>query len=185
MGLVDHGIHLVDIFRWLTGSEVGAVAGRGNYSSMPPETEYLTMIFKNGAIGQLIYNEATYPSDMPVEGIFSWGGSWDIHGNLLPGGGWNAYPGSIRVHGEKGALRIFHYANKLFFFREERQEQIQVPDRPMPSNFALQMESFAKCVMKDDEPEVTGIDGLKALQVVLAAYESFETQKIVPIKPVL
>jgi UDP-N-acetylglucosamine 3-dehydrogenase len=185
MGLVDHGIHLVDTFRWLIQSEVESVMGRGNYSGQPPNTELLTMIFKNGAVGQLVYNEATYPSDMPYEGIFSWGGGWDISGNLISGGGWNAQPGSIRVHGEKGALRIFYYANKLFLFGNGKQEQIRVMDRPMPSNFALQMESFSTRLQRGDDPEVAGVDGLKALQIILAAYESFESQKIVQIKSII
>lgn len=181
MGLVDHGIHLMDIFPWFTGSEVESVVGRGNYSGRPPATEYLTMTFKNGAVGQLVYNEATHPSDMPQEGLFSWGWSWDITGNLIPGGGWNDHPGSIRVHGDKGALRIFYYANKLFFFGESTREQIPLPHRPMPSNFALQIQSFARSIQQGEEPEVTGRHGLKALQVLLAAYESFETQKVVSI----
>lgn len=59
MGLVDHGIHLIDIFRWFTGSEVESVFGRGNYSGEAPGTECLTMRFENGAVGQLISNECT------------------------------------------------------------------------------------------------------------------------------
>jgi predicted dehydrogenase len=182
MGLMDHGIHLADIFRWLVGSEVDLVVGRGNYSGHPPQTEFVTMIFKSGAVGQLIYNEATYASELPSEGMFSWGGSWDVSGRLIPGGGWNPQPGSIRVHGRKGTLRVCYYANKLFFIGEGRPEQIRVMDRPMPFNFALQMESFARRLQRGLGPEATGIDGLKALQVVLAAYRSWESGRIVQVK---
>jgi predicted dehydrogenase len=143
------------------------------------------MIFENGAVGQLIYNEATYPSEMPYEGIFSWGGSWDINYNLVLGGGWESQPGNFRVHGDKGALRVFHYANKLFFFGEDKEEEVKVMDRPMPGNFALQMESFARRLSQGEEPEVRGVDGLKALQVALAAYESFETQRVIPIESIV
>jgi predicted dehydrogenase len=183
MGLMDHGIHLVDIFRWFAGSEPKAVTGRGNFSGGPPQAEFLTMIFENGAVGQLVYNETTYSSDTPYEGIFSWGGGWDVSGNLLRGGGWNAHPGSIRIHGDLGALRIFYYANKLFITREGGQEQVRIPDHPMPANFALQMESFVKNLRQGREPEVTGLDGLRSLQLVLAAYESFATSKTVKIEP--
>jgi len=184
MGLVDHGIHLIDMFMWLTASEVESVFGRGNYSGQTPGTEYLTMISKNGAIGQLVYNEATFSSDMPYEGIFSWGGSWDINYNLILGGGWDVQPGNFRVHGEKGALRVFHYANKLFFFGENKQEQVPLLHQPMPGNFMLQMESFANRLIRGEEPEVTGYDGLRALQVLLAAYECFENKKVVSIKSI-
>lgn len=183
MGLVDHGIHLIDLFMWLTGSPVESVFGRGNYSGRPPATEYLTMNLQNGAVGQLVYNEATIPCEMPYEGIFSWGGSWDINYNLTLGGGWDALPQNFRVYGTKGALRVFHYANKMFFFEKEKREQIRVPDRPMPGNFALQMESFASAIRGKRSPEATGQDGLRALEIALAAYQSYETQSVVRIKP--
>jgi len=182
-GLIDHGIHLVDIFRWLTSSEVESIFGRGNYSGEAPYTEYLIMTFKNKAIGQLTYNEATFSSDMPHEGIYSWGMGWGQAGEIVSGCAWDTHPGNIRIHGTMGALRVFHYANKLFFFGEGRQEQVRVLDRPCPGNFALQIESFAERLLQGKDPEVTGIDGLKALQVVLGAYESFKTQRIVTVKP--
>jgi len=183
MGLIDHGIHLIDMFLWLTESPVESVFGRGNYSGEPPETEYLTMNFKNGAVGQLVYNEATHPCEMPCEGIFSWGGGWDINYNLTLGGGWDEQPQNFRVYGTKGALRVFHYANKLYLFQNEKKEQIRVLDRPMPGNFAMQMESFAGAVLQGKEPEATGYDGLNAIRVALAAYRSHETGRTVKIDP--
>jgi predicted dehydrogenase len=179
MGLIDHGIHLVDLFGWLSDSDVISVFGRGNYSEEVPHTEYLTMEFDNAAVGHLIYNEATYPTVLPYEGIYSWGGSWDIQGKLTLGGGWTEYPGNISVYGSEGSLRIFYYANKLFFFDGQTKKQIRVMDRPMPANFALQMESYAMRLQKGLAPEVMGSDGLRALQVILSAYESFETKRIV------
>jgi UDP-N-acetylglucosamine 3-dehydrogenase len=178
MGLTDHGIHLIDVFRWLTRSEVEWVFGRGNRSGEKASTEFLTMKFRNGTIGQLVYNEASYPSDMPYEGIFSWG-SYEAEGVSS----WESYPANFRVHGTKGALRIFTYPNKLFYFAKDKQEEIRVLDRPHPDHFGLQMESFAKCIADGEEPKVTGIDGLKALQIILAAYESYEDEKVVRIEP--
>ena len=181
MGLIDHGIHLIDMFAWLTGSPVKSVIGRGNISGQPPHTEHLTMILENGAVGQLVYNEATFPAEMPNEGIFSWGGSWDINYNMVLGGGWDTQPQNFRIYGTKGALRVFHYANKLFYFSKNKQEQIRVLDRPMPSNFALQMESFVSRLIEGREPEVTGKDGLRALEAALAVYKSHETQRIIDV----
>jgi len=183
MGLVDHGIHLMDILPWLTGSDVESVVGKGNTSGSAPGSEFLTMTLENGAVCQLVYNEATFASDMPQEGTFSWGCGWDVQGKLIPGGNWNEHPGSIRVHGEDGALRIFYNANKLFYFAEGTREQVRVPDRPTPCNFALQMQSFARSIQHGEEPEVTGLDGMKALRVLLAAYESWQSRSIVCLSP--
>jgi len=184
MGLIDHGIHLADVFRWLTGCEVASVVGRGNLAGEAPAAEYLTMQFENGAVGQLIYCDATFSSDLPYEGMFSWGLTYEPGGALSPRPRWEDEPGSIRVHGTQGALRIYHYANKLFFFGPGRKEQVRVLDRPHPGNFGLQMESFVNSILRDKEPEVTGVDGLKALQVILAAYESHKNQTVVRIEPV-
>lgn len=182
-GLIDHGIHLVDLFSWLTDGDVQFVAGKGNYSGKSPGTECLTMFFKNGAIGQLVYNELSYPTKLPSEGVFSWGLDWDDKDNLVSKGCWNPSPGNICIHGSSGSLRLFHYANKLFLSDREGQSQIGVEGMAMPGNFTRQMESFVSCILKDNEPETTGYDGLRALQIVLAAYESFKTKRFVEIEP--
>ncbi|MBD3197709.1 MAG: hypothetical protein GF317_21835 [Candidatus Lokiarchaeota archaeon] len=182
MGLIDHGIHLIDIFSWIMDSKVEYVVGRGNFSGKSPKTEFLTIMFENGTVGQLLYNEATYSANLPYEGIFSWGGSWDIQGNLSLEGSWEEYPGNIRIYGEKGALRVFYYANKLFFFTKDKKQPIRVLDRPMPGNFALQMESFINSLKNDSELESTVYDGLNALKIALAAYKSFDTKQFVRIE---
>jgi len=179
MGVVDHGIHLVDIFSWLTGSEVETVVGRGNISGGEPQTEFLTMLFRSGAVGQLFYNEITFSSDLPTDGIFSLGGRWTPQGRVAPGGNWDEHPLSIRVHGTKGALRVFPYANHLFHNTGDEMKQIPLDGPPMPGNFTGQLEAFAECVRQDSEPEATGDDGVRSLAVVLAAYRSFEEKRFV------
>jgi predicted dehydrogenase len=175
-GLTDHGIHLVDIFRWLTGSEAEWVFGRGTRAGARPDTEFLTMKLKNGAIGELVYHEATFPAELPSEGIFSWGAYLSAGRST-----WESSPTNLRIHGTKGALRIFPYSNKMYHFSCRGAEEIRVPDKPHPAHFGLQLDSFAESLKKNSEPEVTGLDGLIALQIILAAYESYETQRIVPI----
>jgi len=97
--------------------------------------------------------------------------------------GWEFPAGSIRVHGSKGALRIFHYGNKLFFCGADGPQEIELPIQPHPANFRLQMESFVGSILRNEEPEVTARDGLKALQVVLAAYESDRLGAAVQLEP--
>jgi predicted dehydrogenase len=179
MGLVDHGIHLVDVFRWVTSSEVEAVIGRGNISGAEPQTEFLTMLFESGAVGQLFYNEITFASDLPSEGIFSLGGRWSPDGRVVPGGNWDSQPLSIRVHGTGGALRVYPYANHLFHNIGDEIVQVPLEGPPMPGNFTRQLEAFAECVRGGGEPEATGMDGLRSLAVVLAAYRAFDEQRFV------
>ncbi len=185
MGFVDHGIHFLDIFPWLIGSPITSVFGRGNISGGAPETEYISLFFENGAIGQLIYNEITYSADLPSEGIASFGGSWDAAGNLVVEGSWASHPGNFRIHGEKGALRIYHYAQQLFLFEEGKITPIPVQHRPMPGNFGLQLEAFIQSIESNSDVPVSGQDGLRAICVLEALYRSRESKKVEEVQYIL
>lgn len=173
MGLTDHGIHLVDIFRWLAGSELAWVFGRGNRAGSRPATEFMTLGADGGAVAQFVANEATVPSDLPGEGIHSIG--------PYDGGGpaWDPNPINFRIHCAEGALRAFPYANKLFLFSADGQEEVDVMDCPHPGQFGLQIDSFARSIVEDKDPEITSDDGIAALKAILGAYESFERSTLV------
>ncbi len=171
MGLVDHGVHMIDLFPWLIDSEIVSISGRGNISGETPATEYVHMTLATGAVGQLLYNDCTFDTDLPAEGLFSHGASWDLNG-YAPADTWHAHPGCIHVYGTKGSLRIFHYANQLFLNNKDGLRQIQLPNRPPPAQFAMQIESFAHSIREDRAPEVTGMDGINALRALLTIYES-------------
>ncbi len=170
MGLVDHGIHMIDLFPWLSDSTIVDISGMGNISGAPPATEYVHMALANGAVGQLLYNDCTFDTDLPVEGIFSHGAAWDINGSL-PANSWHAHPGCIRVYGSRGSLRIFHYANYLFLNDHNGICQVPLPNRPPPAQFALQTQTFVDNIRNDQAPEVSGLDGIRALRALLAVYD--------------
>jgi len=169
MGLVDHGIHMIDLFPWLAHSSIVEVTGRGNISGEAPATEYTCMRLASGAVCHLLYNDCTFDTDLPAEGIFSHGDAWDIHGHV-PADTWHAHPGCIRIYGTRGSLRIFHYANYLFLHDQDSLRQIPLVNQPPPAQFGLQMQSFARSVREDQPPEVTGQDGINALQALLSVY---------------
>ena len=179
-GLVDHGIHLIDAFGWLAGSTVATVFGRGNISGADPASEYLLMNFRNGALGHLLYEDSTFPTALPGEGLFSWGAGWSIDG-YLPPGAWQATPGSIHVHGTKGALRIFHYAHALFLTDKDGTRQIELEGRAAPGHFTAQVESCARSILDGAPVEVPGEAGLAAREVLEAAYRSFEMKQVVTV----
>jgi predicted dehydrogenase len=186
-GLVDHGIHLADSFTWLMNSKVVSVFGRGALSGGNAVTEYLIMNFANGALGQLVYNSSSFSSDLPSEGIFSWSREWtdwtepSPNGVGTKNGHWVEHSPSIRIHGTRGALRIFYYAGKLFMMKKDSREEIHVVNLAVPEHFASQMQSFADCILQNRQPTVTGRDGINALHIVLGAYQSCERQSVIPI----
>ncbi len=183
-GLMDHGIHLVDVFEWIGGSPIVSVYGRGQISGGLPGSEYMVMEFESGGSGHLIYHDATWSADLPNEGIFSWGPDWyDLvkAGPAGKGGRWQDQPGSIRVYGTTGALRIFHYANQLYLRTARGLEQIPVEPRPMPAQFGAELASFARSIREGTDVEVPGEVGRRALRAVLGVYESMRTGAKVPL----
>ena len=174
MGLMDHGIHLIDVFRWFTGQEVNRVSGRGNVSGAGPRTEYLHMDFDGGATGLLVSNDATFPTALPAMGLFAEGAGWDSTG-YVPAGAWSATPGSLEVYGSHGSLKIFHYANALFHFDASGTRRIALIGRPSTAHFGTQIETFAASRQAGIEVPVSAEDGIRALAVALAAYESDAT----------
>jgi predicted dehydrogenase len=177
-GLMDHGIHLVDVFEWISGQQVEAVYGRGQISGKPPGSEYMVMDFQNGASGHLIYSDATWSADLPTEGLFSAGPDWLDLVKSEPagrGGHWQSQPGNIRVYGTRGALRIFHYANQLYHQGPAGMEQVPLPHHPMPAHFGAELASFARSIREGTEVEVPGDVGRRALTAILGVYESMRT----------
>lgn len=106
--LIDHGIHLVDVFGWLLGERPAKILGKGLTSGHAAGTEFLIAKSPSGAIGHLLCNNATFPVTLPNEGIFAGGAGWGNDGQYVSAGGWISDPGSICVWGTRGSLRIFH-----------------------------------------------------------------------------
>jgi UDP-N-acetyl-2-amino-2-deoxyglucuronate dehydrogenase len=171
-GLVDHGIHLIDIFSWLNDSEIVSTVGKGQISGAEASCEFMVMHLANGAIGHLIYNAATYSTCLPNEGMFSGGRAWLIDGTVSDAGLWDNEPGSISIYGTKGSLRIFHYTNGLFINNGDGPQEIQLTGRPAFGHFATQMEDCVAAILEDRDPSVTGEDGVRALKVLLSVYPS-------------
>ncbi|HEX4241315.1 MAG TPA: Gfo/Idh/MocA family oxidoreductase [Steroidobacteraceae bacterium] len=172
MGLCDHGIHLIDVFPWLMNTETIAVSGRGNISGEPQRPEYAHMEYANGAMGQLLYEDGTFTTTLPTEGLFAWGGGWNVGGGKAdaPAGAWNPDPGCILVHGSTGSLRIYHYSNILFHRSATGVRKVRLPDKPVPSNFAMQLEAFIEAIRSGLPTPVPGEVGLDAARTLLGVY---------------
>jgi len=169
-GLVDHGVHLMDIFAWLNDSEIVSTQGKGLISGEPASSEFTVMQLANGALGHLLYNAATYPTGLPNEGMFSGGQAWLADDTVAKAGMWETEPGSISVYGTTGSLRIFHYTNALFINNGEGPHQVQLTGRPAFGHFATQLEDCAEAIFDNRDPSMAGEDGVRALKALLSVY---------------
>jgi predicted dehydrogenase len=175
-GLVDHGVHLLDIFPWLLDSPIRRVLGRGNYSGGAMDTEFAIAEHDCGAISTLTYDESTVSSDLPWEGVFSHGHNWK-HGLGFAGdtGEWTPGASFLRVHGTRGALRIFHYANRLFVCLPDSVREIDIPAGAAPEHFGRQLRGFVDALKHGQPTPLSAAVGIHALKVLLAVYRSAKT----------
>jgi myo-inositol 2-dehydrogenase/D-chiro-inositol 1-dehydrogenase len=164
---MDMTIHDFDMARYLTGSEVEEVYAKGAVLVDPEigkagdfDTAVITLKFANGAIGVIDNSrKAVYGYDQRVEAFGSKGGAQAF----------NEKPTNVEVSTADGVCTD----KPLYFFLE----------RYMGS-FAQELQDFVTAVTEDKEPPVTGIDGLEALYIAIAATESAKTGKPVKISEV-
>ena len=175
-GLVDHGIHMLDIFPWLCGSALDLVLGNGDRTGAPARPEFALLRMTNGALGQLLYDQSTWPSHLPAEGVFSEGKRWvDGRGWVGEAGGWEAGAGHISVFGDRGSLRIYHYANQLLVNRGAGPESVELSSQTTPWHFGTQMRAFCADLDAGRAPACGGNEALGALRALRALYRSQST----------
>ena len=149
--LMDHTVHLVDIMRWYLGSEAAEVYAQSNKifhaNEVKVETGGLEMItFKNGVFASI---DASWsrPPYWPT-----WGGlSFEMVTER----------GSVIVDGFKQNITVYSHANQRPIWQYWGSDMNQA-----------MISEFVSAIKNGREPAVTGIDGLRAVEVTLAAYES-------------
>jgi predicted dehydrogenase len=169
-GLVDHGVHLIDVMPWMCGTTITDVSGTGVVSGEGAGVEHMVMRMANGAEGHLLYYSASWFTDLPGEAHMSEGMTWAIDGSFKAPGELDPHPGVINVFGDAGALRIYHYANAVYLFNDDGTSRIPLEGRATPRHFATQLEDCASAIFTGSTPRVSGEDGLQALDLLLRVY---------------
>lgn len=172
-GLVDHGIHMLDVFPWLCNSTISEVFGRGDRTGDAPRPEVAMLDMRNGGTGVLVYDGSTRPASPPSTGVFSEARGWiEGRGWMGESGEWDSGAGNIRIFGTAGSLQIFHYANKLFLNRTGQPQEQRLPLGTAPYHFASQMRAFCLSLDRGETAPTSARDGIRALRALLAIYES-------------
>jgi predicted dehydrogenase len=151
--VMDHTVHLVDVLRWYLQSEVVEVYAATNHiihrSTVSVETGGLLLLtFANGVFATIDCSwsrPARYPT---------WGGL------------------ALKLIGERGVINVDAFRQTMAVHGNVRQHT-----RWMywgsDANRAM-LEDFVLAIQQGRSPRVRGEDGYRALEVVLAAYESAE-----------
>jgi predicted dehydrogenase len=167
--LMNQAVHAIDQFQWFMGPAV-EVVGRyatlrhGDYIDVE-DTAVATVVFANGALGTI---QAASTFD--------------------PGFGFR-----VAVHGDAGtAVSVWENPegrqgiNDVWTIPGEEEQRLvweQAEDnRPgFPEFHALQIQDFLQALLEKRQPAVTGAEGRKSLEIILAIYESSRTGRPIPL----
>lgn len=152
--LADHIVHVTDLLRWYLNSEVVEVYAQANHILYAAETEVETgglvmLTFANGVFATIDCSWSK-PPYYPT-----WGGL------------------AMDLIGERGLLTVDAFKQVMTVYAHTRARPVYAY-WGSDSNRAM-IEDFVGAIRDDRAPKVTGYDGYKAVEVVMAAYRSVET----------
>jgi predicted dehydrogenase len=159
--IMDHTVHLVDIMRWLTGAEVKTVYARSNRIFHADEVQVET-----GALEMLTFDNDVFAT---IDASWSRPQYWPTWGGL-----------TLEMVSQRGAVLVDAFRQNLNVYHHEW-ERSNWAYWGSDMNHAMVGE-FAAAIREGRQPRVTGVDGLRAVEATLAAYESDRTGKTVEVK---
>lgn len=163
--MMSGGVHDFEIMRMLIGEveSIYAIQARQRFLQIEgDDTSVAVVRFKNGCVGTL------------VESF--------IMKNLVTAAGQEIH--TLRIDGDLGSI-LAKAGEPIYLFSEREdmhvggeivQHEIYVPD---VDTFFLEIEHFLHCIRTGEEPITSGRSQRRPLEIVLAAYKSMQSGKLV------
>lgn len=150
----DHTVHLVDVLRWYLDSEVVEVYAQTNRiihgNRVSVETGGLVMLtFANGTFATIDCSWSR-PANYPT-----WGGL------------------ALQLVAEHGVVHVDAFKQNLTAYSNQNQNPAWIPWGSDAD--AAMIAEFVSAIQDQRPPRVTGWDGYKAVEVVMAVYQSAES----------
>lgn len=159
--IMDHTVHLVDIMRWFIDSEVETMYARSNKIFHADEVDVET-----GALEMMTFQNKTFAT---IDASWCRPQYWPTWGGL-----------TIEMVTQRGAVFVDAFRQNLnIYSHDARRANWAYWGSDM--NHAMVTE-FASAIRENRAPKVTGVDGLRAVEATLAAYESARTGQIVKVQ---
>jgi UDP-N-acetylglucosamine 3-dehydrogenase len=154
--VMDHTVHVADALRWMLGTEVKSVyAEIGTFFGADgiDDGAILTLELEGGVIADGAFATID-PSWSRGEGYPTWG---DV---------------TLRITGTSGVLNVDAFTQRLTTFDHEAGNTSWTYTGEDMN--VLMLEDFLRGVAEDSPAGASGVDGLRALEIVLSAYRSAE-----------
>lgn len=149
--VMDHTVHLADLYRWIFGAEirnVHAEVGNPFDPDVDVDTAGLALLTLQNGVFASIDCSWSRPSSYP---------RW---GHL-----------KLEIVGERGALDVDAFAQHLTVYSPRNPRAVTWANWGSDPNAAM-LEAFFSSIRDDTDVRVTWKDGFEALRVALACYES-------------
>jgi myo-inositol 2-dehydrogenase/D-chiro-inositol 1-dehydrogenase/scyllo-inositol 2-dehydrogenase (NAD+) len=162
--LAEVNSHDIDTLRWFTGSEAASLyAIAGNFRSDAARSRYpdfydtvlMNVTMKNGMLGN-------------IDGAQGVQYGYDAQADIL------GTCGSIRIGGLQGSSVLLYSKEKTF-----RGDTVKSWTNLFHEAYMEEDISFVSSIREGRAPEVSGIDGMMAVEIVRAGNESIREKKIV------
>ena len=183
--LTNQGIHAIDMFQWFMGDVEEVFGWHANLTHPYIEVEDTAAValrFRSGALGVL---SATTSSRLSHTRITIHGANGASVGVIEEPEGAVGYNDVWTVPGEEGVVaesRAAHEATGDYIYRADQVSQplywptaYQYRQEAQPSFHARQLQDFALAAREGRQPLVTGEEGRKAVEILLAVYEATRT----------
>jgi predicted dehydrogenase len=159
--VMDHTVHVIDLLRWMLEREVTEVWAATNRILHADRAEVET-----GGLVLVHFDDTIVTIDC----------SWSRPDNYPTWGGL-----ALEIVGERGVLEVdaFRQRFTLHAVGEPNARWVYWGSDPN----AAMLESFVTAIRTGTEPPISGVDGLRAVEVVAAAYASAASGE--PVKPLL
>ncbi len=163
--MIDVGIHILDLLRWLSGKEVAEISANIGTVEKPfpvDDNGSVLMKFSDGTIGHFEASWTTRPYE-----VMTW------------------------IYGENGKIHTAIGTEKPVMVQLATVGEGKDPNCVLEdiypevgggSGWENAVHYFIDCVEKNEKPFVTGEEGAKSMAVILAAYESAESGKWVKVR---
>lgn len=151
--VMDHTVHIADLLRFLLEDEVKTV-----YAEV--DNKFYNMDIDDCGTLILEFNRGTIGSHDP---------SWSKPNKAYPTWG----DVTLKIVGTEGTVEMDSLRQRIEVYSDEKIKTVW--NFWGESSGLAMVADFISAIEEDREPAATGFDGLKALEVALAAYKSAET----------
>jgi len=162
--VMDHTVHIVDALRWMTGAEVSEVYATIQQQLMHPDVAIddaglLSLVLEGGLL--------TRPLHVSLDASWSRPENYPTWGDV-----------TIEMVGSEGTLWVDAFKQHATIYHNTRRPKQAYWGSDIDGRL---MADFCDAIAQKKPPSITGEDGVKALEVALAAYRSARAHKLISI----